>query len=553
MMLVGSSEHEVELVEACGSERPLFSVRVSEVETLVGALEHHDVQGVVLVWEAPFQDVLIDVVELLSQTPVVIWNRSKEEVLPYHSWGATGCFDHRHLKAGLVLETLATAFELHKTEQALKDSRMKLSELRMDEWDRKDRLERQRQALLSLARYKFKDGNFKVGLKKVARLCQEMLGVDRVSVWLARKLDGRLHFVVQEGVGEPLKAGVLLESSESSLYLEELERGEPIAMATLKGAHLYDPQGPTLLNGEKTSLVDVPIFFNGRVKGLLRAEVMLGPKDWDMEDLNFIDALADVVSMALEQEDREKISQMLKEKEQDYLQRLEKSNSELQEFASVVSHDLQEPLYKVKAFGEVLMSKHAKSLSEEGHFIVGRMQDAGQRMSRLIDDLLTYSRVSSKGQAFEWVDLNKVLKGVLSDLEVRILECGAKLNIEPLPKVWGDSLQLGQLFQNLISNAIKFSKPEDAPYIELGHRKSDEGTVLWIEDNGVGFDQKYADKIFGVFQRVKGKEAKAGTGIGLAIAKKIVLRHQGYIRAMGEEGKGARFEIVLGAKPEIIV
>jgi signal transduction histidine kinase len=457
--------------------------------------------------------------------------------------GASACFDERHLKSNLLGEVLGDALESIQIRSELKKAQLEISEMKMDEWDRREKLERERQALLSLARYKFSDGSFKVGLSKVARLCLEMMAVDRVSIWLARRVDARLHFVVGESLSDHLSDGVLLEEGESSQFLEELDRGEPMAMATLKGLSLYQRQSAVLLNGEQTALVDVPIFFNGQVQGLLRAEQADGPRDWQMENLNFMDALADVVSLALEQEERLKVTSKLKSKEDQYLRQLERRNEELQEFASVVSHDLQEPLYKVKAFGSVLLTQHAKQMNDEARFIVERMADSGSRMSRLICDLLTYSKISSQDRPMEPVNLRSLIKEVLEDLELRIAEKDAVLEIDDLPMLTADALQMRQLFQNMLSNALKFSKNDVKTIIEIRYRKDPKGLIFSILDNGIGFNPQHVDKVFGVFQRSGDDPERKGTGVGLAIAKKIVLYHGGSIEVKTELDKGCCFEI----------
>lgn len=516
---------------------------VSQPESLAFEINHQDAHVVVIAWESPSSEWLIDVLELMSHLPVVAWNLFEEKKQVLQAMGVVGVVDQRHLDGGLLQEVLDQVMRDFDLNLELKDAKLKLSEFRMDEWDRKEKLERERQALLSLARYKFQEGNFKVGLRKVARLCLEMLAVDRVSIWLARRMDGRFHHVVEEGLDETLELGVLLEDEPSELYLEELNRGEPMAMATLKGLSLYWPQHKVLLNGEKTSLMDAPIFFNGQVKGLLRAEQAEGPRDWQMENLNFIDALADVISLALEQEERLKVTQQLREKESLYLEQLEKSNEELQEFASVVSHDLQEPLYKVCAFGDVLLKQHAENLNDEGQFIVSRIKDAGDRMSSLISNLLTYSKISSQERPFEVVDLNVLVRGVLEDLEVRVVELKAEIKVDSMPRVTADPMQMRQLFQNLIGNALKFAKLSEAPWVHVQYECVEDHLIFTVIDRGVGFDPQYAKRIFGVFQRANVGRERQGTGVGLAIAQKVALRHGGSITAQSKVSQGAQFEV----------
>ena len=240
---------------------------------------------------------------------------------------------------------------------------------------------------------------------------------------------------------------------------------------------------------------------------------------------------------------------------------LTRSNSELQEFAYVASHDLQEPLRKVQAFGERLKVKYEGALDDRGNDYISRMQNAAERMQALINDLLSFSRVSSKAQPFTRVELGKVAEGVLSDLETRIEELDARVEVDDLPIIDADRLQMRQLLQNLIGNALKFHRRDEPPVVKVrgnlldsGGQQSDGlplGTQLCqikVEDNGVGFEQKHAERIFGFFQRLHGRSAYRGTGIGLAICRKIVDRHGGRIIAESSPGQGARFIVTLPVK-----
>ncbi|HEX8697709.1 MAG TPA: ATP-binding protein [Myxococcaceae bacterium] len=229
------------------------------------------------------------------------------------------------------------------------------------------------------------------------------------------------------------------------------------------------------------------------------------------------------------------------------LRKLEQSNRELESFASVASHDLQEPLRKIQSFSERLKSTAENSLSPEARDYLDRMQNAATRMRRLIDDLLTFSRVSSQAKPFSPVDLSQVAREVMGDLEVAIEQTGAKVTVGPLPTLKADPTQMRQLLQNLISNALKFRQEGVAPIISVESTVDAEARrcELRIQDNGVGFDEKYLDRLFNLFQRLHGQNKYAGTGIGLAICRKIVERHGGSITARSAPGKGATFVIAL--------
>jgi PAS domain S-box-containing protein len=231
-------------------------------------------------------------------------------------------------------------------------------------------------------------------------------------------------------------------------------------------------------------------------------------------------------------------------------QELARSNAELEQFAYVASHDLQEPLRKILAFGDRLKDKCGDTLSPEGKDYLVRMQTASARMKTLIQDLLALSRVATQPRPFAPVDLAETVKWVLSDLESRIEQLGGRVEAGPLPVVIADRLQMSQLFQNLIGNALKFHKPDEKPVVKIRmERTGEQADVdtyrIAVEDNGIGFDEKYLDRIFQVFQRLHGRNEYEGSGIGLAICRKIVERHGGSITASSTPGAGAKFLVVL--------
>lgn len=241
------------------------------------------------------------------------------------------------------------------------------------------------------------------------------------------------------------------------------------------------------------------------------------------------------------------------EKLKQYNEELLRKNKELQDFAYIASHDLQEPLRKIITFGERLGKKYKDVLDKEGQDYIERMTSAAKRMKQLITGLLIYSRVTTKAQPFIEVDLNEIIKGVIDDLEITIKEVNGRINVERLPVIEADSLQMRQLFQNLIGNALKFSRKDISPVIHIKSRiiiddKHDELCEITVQDNGIGFDPQYSERIFGVFERLHGRSEYEGTGIGLAICKKIVERHGGTIKAESKEGEGARFILSLPVK-----
>ena len=238
-----------------------------------------------------------------------------------------------------------------------------------------------------------------------------------------------------------------------------------------------------------------------------------------------------------------------------YAEELQRSNRELEDFAFVASHDLQEPLRKIRAFGDRLRSTYANQIDARGADYISRMHNAAERMSDLINDLLEFSRITTRGKDFAEVDLNDTIATIIDDLEIAIKESNAQIIPCELPTIDGDSSQIYQLLLNLISNAVKFKKADVAPLITLNYELvdatpeqalvSEKWHVLTISDNGIGFAQEYADKIFSPFQRLHSREEYKGTGIGLAVCRRIVERHRGEISALSVEGEGAKFIIKL--------
>jgi PAS domain S-box-containing protein len=226
---------------------------------------------------------------------------------------------------------------------------------------------------------------------------------------------------------------------------------------------------------------------------------------------------------------------------------LKRSNAQLEEFAHAASHDLKEPVRKIHYYTNQLKDQLTNRLTESENRSFTRIENATQRMGNLIDDLLLYSHVSQRPHEMESIDLNVKVQRVLEDLEIDIQEKNATVIVGRLPVIQGYRRQLQQLFQNLISNALKYSRPDVTPEITI---KSDVKeindkvyNVIEVADNGIGFEQQYAQKIFQMFARLHGKNEYSGTGVGLSIVQKVVENHNGMIRAEGEPGKGARFTV----------
>lgn len=250
----------------------------------------------------------------------------------------------------------------------------------------------------------------------------------------------------------------------------------------------------------------------------------------------------------------ERRTRMLKDRTDE----LTRSNTELEQFAYISSHDLQEPLRKIQAFGDMLANQFREVLGDEGRDYLLRMQGAAKRMQGLINELLNYSRITTKAQPFVQVNLSDVARLVLTDLETRIQETGGRVELESLPTLEADPLQMRQLLQNLIGNALKYHRKTEPPVVKVQSRLLDPGDKAFpsrgspiqsceiaVEDNGIGFEQKYVDRIFAPFERLHGRSEYEGTGMGLAICRKIAERHGGTITARSVPGQGSVFVVTI--------
>ncbi|MFP9193050.1 PAS domain-containing sensor histidine kinase [Natronosalvus vescus] len=229
-----------------------------------------------------------------------------------------------------------------------------------------------------------------------------------------------------------------------------------------------------------------------------------------------------------------------------YQRQLEESNERLQQFAYVASHDLHEPLRMVTSYLQLLERQYSDELDDDAEEFIEFAVDGAERMEAMIDGLLTYSRVETQGNSFDSVDIEAVLDDVLTDLGIRIEETGVEITAEPLPTVTGDASQLRQLFQNLLDNALQYSGEQD-PRVSISATRDGDEWIISITDNGIGIDQEDADRVFEVFQRLHTHEEYEGTGIGLALCRRVVERHGGEIWVDSEPEKGSTFSFTLPA------
>lgn len=361
--------------------------------------------------------------------------------------------------------------------------------------------------------------------------------------------------------------GYIPEESESSveyeprpltqfpLYQQLVNSGEPLVIPdTLKQpGWVAMPEGHWV-----RSYMSMPIKMKGKVIGVLNLDSQT-PGFFTHTQTKHLETFADQVAVAIQNahlyaEAKERAEQL-----QALITELERSNAELQSFAYVASHDLQEPLRKIRTIGDRLQVKYSALLDAQGVDYLQRMQAAAARMQILIQDLLVFSRVTTQAQPFISVNLNEVVEEVLVDLERQVEDVNGRIEVAELPVIEADKTQMRQLLQNLITNSLKFHRTGAPPVVKIeahmikkklfGDGRTEPLDKIWcqltITDNGIGFEEKHQERIFGVFQRLHGRNEYEGTGIGLSICRKIVERHGGQITAASQPDQGAVFTVTL--------
>jgi signal transduction histidine kinase len=302
--------------------------------------------------------------------------------------------------------------------------------------------------------------------------------------------------------------------------------------------YIYKPIKPELLKAKVSVFVDL----HKKTQALMESEIVLKDINTNLEN--------EINERRYSEERVKSLNQQLL----DNIQTLEGANAELMRFAYVASHDLQEPLRKIQMYCGLLKTRYANTIDAEAVQYVDRMQNSSNRLQNLIKDVLTYSRLTDSDQFFKRTNLNDIINEIVVDLEVRIKESNAKISVAELPELHVNPGQMFQLFQNIISNALKFTPKDTHPQIDISYTINNIGEHaingqqychISIQDNGIGFDEVYLDQIFTLFKKLNAPNEYEGTGIGLAICKKIVEQHKGFIRATSRLNVGSTFIVSL--------
>ena len=393
-------------------------------------------------------------------------------------------------------------------------------------------------------------GNLRIVLRRCAEAIVQHLDASFARIWTLNEEENVLELQASAGVYTHLEGShsrvpvgkfkIGLIAQERLPYLTNDVAGDP---------RIHDKEWAR--REGMVAFAGYPLIVEDRLVGVL---AMFARERLAEATLNALASIAGTIAQGIE---RKRAEENLRA----YAARLNRSNRDLQDFAYVASHDLQEPLRKVRTFADRLNVKYAEVLGEQGRDYLQRMEGAAARMQDLIDDLLELSRVTTKAQPFATVDLHEVAQEVISDLEARIDQIGGQVRVSGLPTVEADRPQMRQLLQNLIGNALKFHREKEAPVVRvygevLRKRQEDpEGRAadsrvcqILVEDNGIGFDEEHLERIFVPFQRLHGRAAYEGTGMGLAICRKVVERHGGNITAKSVPGRGATFMVTLPVK-----
>ncbi|MBI3779880.1 MAG: PAS domain S-box protein [candidate division NC10 bacterium] len=379
--------------------------------------------------------------------------------------------------------------------------------------------------------------------KRLDRLLQTARGIlelDRLNVLLADSEGRWLCAVACLGVEEPLEAIRVPIGPEGGGLAHAYLTKQPVVWGgggPVPPELRLKPPYDAIEAFRSRVFAILPLVVEGRAIGVLGGDRKRTQKPLDAVTLELFQLFAGQAALSIDHA-------RLFDAQARRAEELARSNAELEQFGSVASHDLQEPLRMVASFTQLLAKRYRGKLDAEADEFIAYAVDGATRMQRLINDLLTYSRVGRLGKPFELTDCEAVLDRTLADLRVTIEENGAVITHDPLPTLMADVTQLRQLFQNLIGNALKFrsDKPTE---VRVGAERTDGTWLFSIRDNGIGIDPQQQDRVFVIFQRLHTRDEYPGTGIGLAICRRIVEQHGGRIWVESEPGKGATFYFTL--------
>lgn len=561
------TDHEVVVVQMDQAKQPVplssresSYLRRSEVKSvlLLPVMQHGRILGIAEIWDSQQGREFSQQEVLLAQT------------IAQHAASAlenAQLFDRVQQQAANLEEEIASSTaELRQINEQLQVEIQERSRVEAVLRGYQDDLESRTEALLMLntiadSVYRSFDAQT-VANKALEAVCS-VAKFKAGAVFLLDKEKVHLDLIAYRGFSRALATAGQRLPVGRSLSGRTVQLGTAVARALTHDTKIMPTIRNMLLAEGYGGLVSVPLFYQQDVLGVLNV-FLVDVQELKSHEQRLLESVGKTVGMALinaryvnqierEIHEREQVEQALTI----YAAELERSNRELQDFAYIASHDLQEPLRKIQTFGDRLQHRYADVLDKRGNDYLDRMQTAAARMRVLIDDLLIFSRVTTGGEPFQDVDLNVLVAGVLSDLEVQIEQTKGVITVDNLPVMEVDASQIRSLFQNLISNALKFAREDTPPQVRVWCEPVQTNMLdvrrprfyrFFVADNGIGFDKKYAGRIFSLFERLHTRTEYEGTGMGLAICRKIVDRHGGQISASSELGEGALFEFTLPVK-----
>ncbi|HEV8322195.1 MAG TPA: ATP-binding protein [Myxococcota bacterium] len=412
---------------------------------------------------------------------------------------------------------------------------------------REERLEGWNRMLVQLAKSKaLEEGDLTAALQEITEAASRTLEVERASVWIYLPERAGIRCLdLYESGKKSHAAGVELMAESFPGYFRALEEERTIPA---EDAHTHPStaefSAPYLTPLGIGAMLDAPIRRRGRMVGVICHEHVGGRRPWSFEEQNFAGSLADFVSLAMEAAERRKAERALADRVAD----LARSNAELEQFAYVASHDLQEPLRMVSSYVALLAKRYKAQLDGDADKWIGYAVEGAKRMHNLINDLLAFSRAGRTDEELRPVDAGAALAAALANLQATLTESSAKVTFDALPAVRGFGSQLVQLFQNLVDNAVKYRREGVTPEVHVSAERRGGEWAFAVRDNGLGIEPRYHERIFRIFQRLHERGRYDGSGIGLAIAKRIVEHHHGKIWVESEPGRGSTFWFTVAAE-----